>query len=313
MHSDGWHSLSSRHRRCWRYTKKLKQTGGVKFVDIQKILKELEFNDGSFPREALAEAIANRNQIIPELLEIIKQGKEKAQELIEQKNYMARIYAMFLLAEFREKSAYSLIVDFFSLPGEISLNLTGDVVTEYLARILASVSCSDDSLMAALIENDNANEYVRHAALRGLVILVACGEKSREEIMAYYQSLFREKLTREHSFVWNGLVSCCTDLYPEEVYEDIKQTYEEGLIETFFIRLEDVQETLALGKEKVLDRLKKNSRYELIKDTVSEMEWWACFKPPKQRREVIKRKKIRRNDPCPCGSGKKYKKCCGSH
>ena len=24
-----------------------------------------------------------------------------------------------------------------------------------------------------------------------------------------------------------------------------------------------------------------------------------------------KRKKIGRNDPCPCGSGKKYKNCCG--
>ena len=26
---------------------------------------------------------------------------------------------------------------------------------------------------------------------------------------------------------------------------------------------------------------------------------------------VVKGKKIGRNDPCPCGSGKKYKKCCG--
>lgn len=24
----------------------------------------------------------------------------------------------------------------------------------------------------------------------------------------------------------------------------------------------------------------------------------------------IKRKKVGRNDPCPCGSGKKFKKCC---
>ena len=23
--------------------------------------------------------------------------------------------------------------------------------------------------------------------------------------------------------------------------------------------------------------------------------------------------KVGRNDPCPCGSGKKYKKCCGAH
>ena len=31
-------------------------------------------------------------------------------------------------------------------------------------------------------------------------------------------------------------------------------------------------------------------------------------KPPKPQKQV----KPRRNDPCPCGSGKKYKKCCGS-
>jgi len=30
--------------------------------------------------------------------------------------------------------------------------------------------------------------------------------------------------------------------------------------------------------------------------------------PPKQ---MIAGKKIGRNEPCPCGSGKKYKKCCG--
>jgi hypothetical protein len=28
-------------------------------------------------------------------------------------------------------------------------------------------------------------------------------------------------------------------------------------------------------------------------------------------RTVVKGEKIGRNDPCPCGSGKKYKKCCG--
>ena len=30
-----------------------------------------------------------------------------------------------------------------------------------------------------------------------------------------------------------------------------------------------------------------------------------------QVKEPIKSNKIGRNDPCPCGSGKKYKKCCG--
>ncbi|WP_035292932.1 SEC-C metal-binding domain-containing protein [Clostridium sp. KNHs214] len=33
---------------------------------------------------------------------------------------------------------------------------------------------------------------------------------------------------------------------------------------------------------------------------------WASSKT------VVKEEKIGRNDPCPCGSGKKYKKCCGA-
>ena len=28
---------------------------------------------------------------------------------------------------------------------------------------------------------------------------------------------------------------------------------------------------------------------------------------------VVKKQKVGRNDPCPCGSGKKYKKCCGKN
>ena len=30
------------------------------------------------------------------------------------------------------------------------------------------------------------------------------------------------------------------------------------------------------------------------------------------RKPVVKTQKVGRNDPCPCGSGKKYKKCCGA-
>lgn len=35
------------------------------------------------------------------------------------------------------------------------------------------------------------------------------------------------------------------------------------------------------------------------------------YKEAKNMRTIRKEKKIGRNDPCPCGSGKKYKKCCG--
>ncbi|MBQ8639305.1 MAG: SEC-C domain-containing protein [Lachnospiraceae bacterium] len=35
------------------------------------------------------------------------------------------------------------------------------------------------------------------------------------------------------------------------------------------------------------------------------------YKEQKSSTTIVKAKKIGRNDPCPCGSGKKYKQCCG--
>jgi Protein of unknown function (DUF1186) len=158
------------------------------------------------------------------------------------------------------------------------------VATEDLGRILASVSCGDIRLMTALVENEHANAYVRVAALRSLATLVACGEQSRDDIAAYVQHLFQGRLARDGSFVWTGLVSASNDLYPEELYGDIKQAYDEELIEPGFIGLDNMDETLQRGKERVLDALHHNQRYSLITDTITEMEWWACFHP--EGREV---------------------------
>lgn len=35
------------------------------------------------------------------------------------------------------------------------------------------------------------------------------------------------------------------------------------------------------------------------------------YKEQKSSHTIVKDKKVGRNDPCPCGSGKKYKYCCG--
>ena len=39
----------------------------------------------------------------------------------------------------------------------------------------------------------------------------------------------------------------------------------------------------------------------------------ALYREAKKANTVIKGKKVGRNDPCPCGSGKKYKFCCGKN
>ena len=45
----------------------------------------------------------------------------------------------------------------------------------------------------------------------------------------------------------------------------------------------------------------------------SEEKRKELYKTEKSSKTVIKPPKVGRNDPCPCGSGKKYKKCCGAN
>lgn len=45
---------------------------------------------------------------------------------------------------------------------------------------------------------------------------------------------------------------------------------------------------------------------------LSEEERQEIVKAHKKSKTVVKEKEPGRNDPCPCGSGKKYKKCCGA-
>jgi hypothetical protein len=133
-------------------------------MDVQEMLQQFATTTGTFPREAVAQAIAQREAITPELLRVLVEAQHNIADLPES-DAMAHIYAMYLLAQFREPRAYPLMVEFLSVPGDIALDTTGDVATEDLGRILASVSCGDIRLMTALVENEHANAYVRVAAL----------------------------------------------------------------------------------------------------------------------------------------------------
>jgi hypothetical protein len=298
----------------------------ISTMETAEILHELERGNRKFARTAVEEAVLRREVITPELLRIMGDISDRAVELDAEGGYMAHIYAMFLLAQFRETRAYPLVVRFASLPSDLLDSLCGDFLTGSLSRVLASVCGGELDGIHSLIENEDAGQWVRGAALSSLVTLVAAGQKSREEIVSYFAYLFRDKLARNWSHVWDALVSYSSDLYPAELIDDIRKAYEEDLVDPSYIGLDDVKRDLAMGKDRALARLADNPHHRLIEDTVSEMGWWACFQDDEEDRTTsaapasppalspIKRElpKVGRNEPCPCGSGKKYKKCCGA-
>jgi len=82
---------------------------------------------------------------------------------------------------------------------------------------------------------------------------------------------------------------------------------------------------LGSAKRPVVVRVHTNEKAKYVAETCSKNGWHyiiglepdkpedisdleKLLNPP----QVVKSEKIGRNDPCPCGSGKKYKKCCGT-
>lgn len=81
---------------------------------------------------------------------------------------------------------------------------------------------------------------------------------------------------------------------------------------------EDTEVSLAFDKE-----LLYKNMVDAKADWLYELPQWDAIFTSEKRKElyleqkksgtVVKAKKIGRNDPCPCGSGKKYKYCCGKN
>ena len=79
---------------------------------------------------------------------------------------------------------------------------------------------------------------------------------------------------------------------------------------------EDTVVSLKFDKEKLYKNMvdaKADWLYELPQwDEIFDKEKkHALYLEQKKSGTIVKGKKIGRNDPCPCGSGKKYKQCCG--
>jgi hypothetical protein len=289
-------------------------------MTVLDILTALERYTGRFPKRAMHEAVEQREALTPDLLRVLEEAAANPQALAARDDYMLHVFAIFLLAQFREKRAYRPIFDIVSAPGEIPFDILGDIVTEGLGRILGSVYDGDAAPLKRLVEDEAVNEYVRHAAIDTFIVLAESGQMPRENVVGYFGELFHGRLLRAPSGAWNGLALAVVELPAPDLLEDLRQAYAEGLVERGFIDLEGVERYLRDPGGRRL------GKYGIITDAIKELEPWACFrekpapkKPvaspatPPPSRPVVPHVKVGRNDPCFCGSGKKFKKCCGNN
>ena len=134
--------------------------------------------------------------------------------------------------------------------------------------------------------------------------------------------------------IYEKILSNPTEVVPGTVKELAERYDTEILIMTGF--LDGISESLK-GYENPIDTMEEDTQVKIEIDpeklyynmVAAKADWlyslpqWDSILSEERRKELYKQqkasgtvrkeKKVFPNDPCPCGSGKKYKKCCGKN
>ncbi|MFZ6691599.1 DUF1186 domain-containing protein [Undibacterium sp. SXout20W] len=285
--------------------------------------EQLEYFSTPFPRAALAFAEENKDEVTPYLVEVLVETAKKP-AITEDGEYMLHMYSMHLLASWRVTEAYRPMLAIGGFPDEIIESMMGDVVTETYGRCLASVCDGNVHLLQQRFTDEFTSIWSRSAALIAWQVRVIAGENDRTELIEFI-SQAGEQLAEQRRHADEGdavlletIVDVATALCATEMAEQVNRWFAEKLLDPQISDQDWFNEHIRLdfNASRALE-LEHGKGY--IHDVEKEMGWWSGFQDEKKpsfrntytQHTIRKEPKIGRNDPCPCGSGKKYKKCHG--
>jgi len=131
-----------------------------------------------------------------------------------------------------------------------------------------------------------------------------------------YQKILREKMTHVEGTVAQVAENFELNTVHMAAFLDGIHAAVDGLP-----ALDEVTEETAITLDIDFKRLYQQMVAYKAKPLYSLVEWDDIFTPEQQKEfymeqkkkhTVVRSDKVGRNEPCPCGSGKKYKKCCSA-
>ncbi len=248
-------------------------------MEVQDIIKSFEIFDGDYKRKEIDASLKMKEEITSHLIKILEiVAKDPVLYKDVDSDYFAHKYAVYLLSQFKESQAHNVIVDLFSLPGEMSFDLFGDIITEDLQGILYSTCGGSLDRIKAMIINKKINKYCRSAALQAMSFAIVDGLVNRESVMNFFESLFPIEGKEKDLDIYTPLVNVLCDLYPEELMDKIEILFKEGLVDTFWTSLNYVKHILTKSKSEILNDTKNKFIQKLPDNFHKRMSWWSCFK-----------------------------------
>ncbi|WP_111978169.1 DUF1186 domain-containing protein [Algibacillus agarilyticus] len=294
----------------------------MKLTEITEHLSTIV--NGKPPIEAILAAKENWSEFLPVIVELM--NKFHQETLTKQENTLL-FMGILLLVEMQQHDAFENFIvlcdgdDEYAEPlGE----LLGDSVTEGLSSYFYILANGRHESLAKLLSSKVAGEYIRKAALEAIFSQYESEQISKETLSAIVDCLL-VLYKEQNDFYLLGSLACLLMNYQWQEYQpQILALFDDDYLESLYLSRKNIEKWQTTAKSK---RLLESGLVKKELDVMAGISNWICYSPTDNKISTDKKSYITaktltperiaedkkapgRNEPCHCGSGKKYKKCC---
>jgi len=296
-------------------------------MDADAIIRSFATTGKVLPVEAMLACRDDWTTVAPALLGVLTRyvdGEDCSEDA-----ETALFFILHMLGERGETRAFAPICRLCH-DAETIEEVLGDGITESLRGILIGTYNGDLALLQQLVTDSNADEFVRAEALEAAGFLTASSRIARDTMATWLQQLYDDLLPQEEFSLWYWWAFVITLLRLDSMTPLIEDAFARDLIPPEWgdaDELRDIHDE-ALGdpdprasfvRERIgplddaIDALSQWADFSTDEDTgddAADDDYLGRFDSYAEGPAVNPYKDVGRNDPCPCGSGKKFKKCC---
>lgn len=229
---------------------------------------------------------------VPSLIQILKDPTFKMANS-DDPIVWADLHAWRVLGQLQAVKAIPDLIECFDYDDESEIE---DLTMEEIPRVLGNIGADAVKPLTNYITDPSKGLWSIIAAGESLESIGENHPEAREACIAVLSKRLEEYPTNE-DLLNAFLIGNLTSLQAVESIDLIRKAFDANVVDiTVMGDLEDVEIMLGIRQE----RSTPKPKYHLCGSHCSHDE----------STQVQRNSKIGRNDPCPCGSSKKYKKCC---
>lgn len=274
-------------------------------------LVEILSTASDLPVEALEMALLAPARIATDVHRVALRAA--AGDVLNERDGNLLFWGLHVLAEGRDQRLFGPLMRIVRRKPDDVADLLGVAVPTTLPRLAASTFDGDVDLLEAAIVDREADELVRWNLFGALAFLTFEGRIARERAHAFLLRFDRERPARSGDAAWTGWEQAVALLGFEDLAPAVAAAREDARL----LDDEADPERFALTLAAALARPDDPARFAdqdlgYVEDAIAELAMVLDDpdpeEPPAPARNPLR--DVGRNDPCPCGSGRKYKKCC---